>query len=220
MRRENSCSDPTFPIGPASYLPMVNDAVPISPEELGLGDHIAFFFRSNPERLAFVIPFMIAGLQRNERCVYIADENTVPRILAEFRWAGVDIDGATAKGSLSVVTKHDAYLRHGIFEPERMISDLDRDVRSALQNGFAGLRVTGEMSWALDLPSALGRLCEYEEDLRRHWPRQLAGLCQYNETLFPSGLIERMTGCHRITVRNGSIARHSFHDEIGEISAA
>jgi hypothetical protein len=211
---------PTFIDGPASKNVMADQAASVSSEELGLGDHIAFFFKSNPERLAFVIPFMITGIKRNERCVYIADENTVPRILAEFRWAGVDIDNATARGALSVVTKHDAYLRHGIFEPERMIADLDRDVRAALQNGFTGLRVTGEMSWALDLPSALGRLCEYEEDLRRHWPRQLAGLCQYNETLFPTGLIERMTGCHRISVRGGSLVRHDSHDEIGKISAA
>jgi hypothetical protein len=199
---------------------MPEHVAPLSSEELGLGDHVAFFFKSNPERLAFVIPFMIRGLRRNERCVYIAEENTVPRILAEFRWAGIDIDSATAGGALSVVTKHETYLRHGIFEPERMIADLDRDVRLALEKGFAGLRVTGEMSWALDLPSALGRLCQYEEDLRRHWPRQLAGLCQYNESLFPAGLIERMTGCHRITVRDGNIVRHGHRDEISSVEAA
>jgi hypothetical protein len=199
---------------------MADHVTPVSSEELGLGDHVAFFFKSNPERLAFVIPFMINGLRRNERCVYIADENTVPHIVAEFRWAGVDIDRATSSGALSVVTKHETYLRHGIFEPERMIADLDRDVRLALQKGFAGLRVTGEMSWALDLPSTLSRLCEYEEDLRQHWPRQLAGLCQYNETLFPASLIERMIGCHRITVRDGNIVRHGYHGEVGKIDAA
>lgn len=144
-------------------------------EELGLGDHVAFFFKSNAERLAFVIPYILNGLRNLERCVYIADENTVPAILAEFKDAGIDIDTATTSGALSVVTKHDTYLRHGMFEPERMITDLDRDVRFALQSGFSGLRVTGEMSWALDLPSALSRLCEYEQELCRRWPAQLGG---------------------------------------------
>ncbi|HTV83631.1 MAG TPA: MEDS domain-containing protein [Acidobacteriaceae bacterium] len=176
-------------------------------EELGLGDHAAFFFRDNAERLAFVIPYILSGLRNHERCVYIADENTVPHVLAEFRWAGVDINEATARGALSVITQHDAYLRHGIFEPERTIADLDADVRLALQNGFSGLRVTGEMSWALDLPFALGRLCEYEEELDHHWSDRLAGLCQYNESRFSARVVEDMTACHCIVVRDGKVAR-------------
>lgn len=189
---------------------MVQQAPRIT-EELGLGDHAAFFFKSNEERLAFVIPYIINGLRNLERCVYIADENTVPEILAEFRSAGIDIHAATASGALSVLTKHDSYLRHGIFEPERMITDLDRDVRFALQCGFMGLRVTGEMSWALDLPFALGRLCEYEQELRRKWPAHLGGLCQYNESVFASDVRERMAGCHDVVIRDGNLIRHCSH---------
>ena len=187
-------------------------AAPIS-GEVGLGDHVGFFFKTNEERLSFVIPYIMNGLRNFERCVYIADENTVPAIRAEFERAGVDIDRATSTGALSVVSKYDTYLRHGMFEPDRMISDLDRDVRFALQNGFWGLRVTGEMSWALDLPSALGRLCEYEQELGRRWPTQLAGLCQYNETLFASDVVERMVGCHCPAVRDGKVIRAHNHDQ-------
>lgn len=192
---------------------MVAQLAPGIGEELGLGDHVAFFFRKNEERLAFVIPYIVSGLRKNERCVYIADENTVPHILAEFKWAGVDIARATASGALSVVTKYDTYLRHGIFEPEQMIADLDRDVRLALQSGFSGLRVTGEMSWALDLPFALSRLRDYEEELCHRWPTQLAGLCQYNETRFPADVVQRMVACHCMAVRDGKIIRHHTHKE-------
>lgn len=177
-------------------------------EQLGLGDHVAFFFKRNEERLSLVIPYMVAGLRNNERCIYVADENTVPAILAEFKKAGIDIDAASASGALSVVTKHDTYLRHGIFDPEKMIADLDKDVRYALQHGFSGLRITGEMSWALDLPSALSRLCEYEQELYRHWPAQLAGLCQYNESFFPSDVIEKMSNCHCAVLRDGNLVRN------------
>jgi len=179
--------------------------------ELGLGDHAAFFFKSNAERLAVAIPYVLNGLSNRERCVYIADENTVPDILAEFKQAGVNIGEATASGALSVVTKHDTYLRHGMFEPERMIADLDRDVRFALQCGFSGLRVTGEMSWALDLPTALTGLCDYEQELCRRWPAQLGGMCQYDETRFPPEVIARIVGCHCVVVRNGRAVRHHHH---------
>lgn len=196
-----------------------NQVAPVISEQLGLGDDIAFFYKTNEERLAFVIPFMIAGLRNMERCVYIVDENTVPEILAEFKNADIDIDAATASGALSVVTKHDTYLRNGIFDPAEMIADLDRDVRSALQHGFRGLRITGEMSWALDLPSALSRLCEYEQELYRHWPAQLAGLCQYDESLFPADVIDRMANSHCAIVRDGNIVRHNPHRSAGALSA-
>lgn len=186
----------------------MNQLAPSLSDELGLGDHVAFFFKTNEERLALAIPYIVNGLRNRERCVYIADENTVPDILNEFRQAGVDIGEATAVGALSVVTKHDAYLRHGMFEPERMIADLDRDVRLALQTGFSGLRVTGEMSWALDLPTAMGHLCIYEQELCSRWPAQLGGLCQYNETLFPADLVQRMAACHCMVVRDGRVIRH------------
>jgi hypothetical protein len=184
---------------------------PVIEEGVGLGDHVAFFFKTNAERLAFAIPYMVRGIQNRERCVYIAHENTLTEILAEFMRAGIDIDASTASGALSVVTTHDSYLRHGIFEPEKMIADLDRDVRFALQLGYSGLRVTGEMSWALDLPYALSRLCEYEQELCRRWPTQLAGLCQYNESLFSTDVVERMVDYHCITVRNGNIIRRYAH---------
>lgn len=190
---------------------MANQHGTVISEELGLGDHVAYFFKSNAERLAFVIPYIVKGLRSNERCVYVADENSAPHILDEFVWAGIDVPEAIASGRLSVLTKDGSYLHHGIFEPERMISDLDRDVRRALQSGYSGMRITGEMSWALDLPSALVRLCEYEEELRRRWPNLLAGLCQYDESLFPTDIVEKMATCHSVVVRDGRVTRHHTH---------
>lgn len=190
---------------------MGTQLAPVIGEELGLGDHVAYFFKSNAERLGFVIPYMVRGLKNRERCVYIAHENTLTDILTEFMGAGIDIDAASASGALSIVTTHDTYLRHGIFEPEKMIADLDRDVRFALHLGFSGLRVTGEMSWALDLPFALSRVCEYEQELCRRWPAQLGGLCQYNESLFAAEVVERMADCHCAVVRDGNLIRHHAH---------
>ncbi len=199
---------------------MIDQIAPSIAEEIGLGEHVAYFFKTNAERLAFVIPYVVNGLRHHERCIYIADENTVPDILNEFKQAGVDIAEATSSGALSVVTKHDTYLRHGMFEPERMMEDFDRDTRFALQNGFTGLRATGEMSWALDLPSALARLCDYERELCRRWPTQLGSLCQYNESRFPGHVVNRMAGCHCVVVRDGKIIRYHSHKSQKQIHLA
>ncbi|HEY6466467.1 MAG TPA: MEDS domain-containing protein [Candidatus Acidoferrales bacterium] len=190
---------------------MRGQLVPVTGDELGLGDHVAFFFKNNAERFAFVIPYIVKGLRNNERCVYVAHENKLADIRAEFDAANIDVDGLNASGALSIVTTRDSYLRSGVFEPKRMIDDLDRDVRLALQLGFSGLRVTGEMTWALDLPSAFGLLCEYEEELCQRWPMQLGGLCQYHEPLFPVDLMEKIPNWHCSVVRGGQILRDHTH---------
>jgi two-component system, chemotaxis family, sensor kinase Cph1 len=176
-------------------------------EQLKLGDHVAFFFKTNEERLAYAIPYIIEGLRNNERCLYIADENTVFEILVKFHTVGVDVRQAQRRGALTVLTKREAYLRHGIFEPGKMIADLHSEVKYSLEHGFRGLRASGEMSWALDLPSALGRLVEYEEKLQKLWPAEFGALCQYNEALFSPKLVDKMISLHSIVVRGGRIIR-------------
>jgi hypothetical protein len=190
-------------------------------KDLQMGDHVAYFFRSNAERLAFVIPYIAIGLQKNERCLYIAEDNSIPRIYRELEEAGVDVDNAQKRGALSILTKRETYLRHGIFEPEKMITDLNNDVKYSLEHGFSGLRASGEMSWALDLPSALARLIEYEEKLQASWPAEFGGVCQYDLTRFAPELIERMKRIHEIYVEDGKIVRNKvFPDFLAKKDAA
>ncbi|HYE32233.1 MAG TPA: MEDS domain-containing protein [Methylomirabilota bacterium] len=178
-------------------------------EDLRLGDHAALFYRSRAEQLAWMIPYVRIGLARNERCLYIADDNSVLSIFRKLQEAGVDTDTAQASGALSVVTKQETYLRHGLFEPAKMIADLKEAVQSALQAGFTGLRATGEMTWALDLPSALARMIEYETALQREFPAEFVAICQYDETRYPEHIIDGMRQLHPVILRNKKVTRQA-----------
>jgi hypothetical protein len=180
-------------------------------QRLVLGDHIAFFYRSKAEQLACMIPYIQIGLQRNERCLYIADDNSVPMILRKLKEAGVDVNAAQDSGALRVVTKHETYMRHGIFEPAKMINDLRREVESSLAAGYTGLRASGEMTWTLDLPSALARLMEYEANLHVEFPSQFIGLCQYDETRFSEQIISEMIQIHPKVIARGQLSEHTYH---------
>ena len=184
--------------------PVVNPA-----EQLRLGDHAALFYGTRAEQFACVIPYIQAGLERNERCLYIADDNSVPVILNRLEHAGVDVDAALGRGALRVATKQETYLRHGLFEPENMIADLKEEVQSSLGQGFTGFRATGEMTWALDLPSALAQILDYEEALHAQFPAQLIGLCQYDETRFPPHIIRTVINLHSLVIKEGRITRNN-----------
>ena len=153
------------------------------------------------------IPYIKAGLERNERCLYIADDNSVAVILKRLEEAGVEVDEALKRGALTVATKQETYLRHGVFEPEQMIAGLKREVEISLEEGYAGFRATGEMTWSLDLPSALTRIYEYESKLHEELPAAFVGLCQYDETRFPEQIIQGMVDCHSVLIRGDELIR-------------
>lgn len=177
--------------------------------EIELGNHAALFYRTKAEQLNIAIPFVAIGLERNERCLYIAEDNTPAEICGKLQELGVDVLKAQKTGALSVVTKHETYLRHGAFQPDKMIVDLCNAVQAAVDQGFRSLRSAGELSWALDLPSALAQMVKYEEELDEHFHSKFAALCQYDQTRFPDHLVERMKRLHPIIVCDGQVIRQS-----------
>lgn len=176
-------------------------------DELELGDHAALFFQTKEEQLGITIPFIATGLERNERCLYITmghAPSDIRRKLAEY---GVDVLKAEKNGSLRVLTQNETYLRHGLFEPEKMITDLSNEVQAALDLGYAGFRATGDLSWALDLPSAMERLVLYEEGIEERFHSKFVAICQYDASRYPRHIVERMKRLHPVVICDGELVR-------------
>jgi hypothetical protein len=181
-------------------------------EKVVRGEHAALFYRTRTEQLAAVVPYLAIGLQRDERCLYIAEENSVGLILKHLRDAGVDVGAALDRRALRVTTKSETYLRHGAFDPERMVKELRHEVAQAQAAGFAGFRGSGEMSWALALSSSLPLLTSYELALHREYPAGFVALCQFNEASFPPRIISEMIRWHSSIVARGRLLENSFYD--------
>ena len=180
-------------------------------ENLRAGDHAALFYRTRAEQFAAIVPFIAIGLKRRERCMYIADDNSVAMIIAALEDGGVDVDGAQKSGALTISTKHHTYLRHGIFEPAKMTDGLCDEVKESIRLGYTAFRATGEMTWALSLPSALAQLAGYETRLHAQFPRQLTGMCQYNECGFNERIIADMIHIHPVVIARGKLLQNRFH---------
>lgn len=180
-------------------------------ENLRGGDHAALFYRTRAEQFAVMVPFIKIGLSRGEHCLYIANDNSVALIMAEFQKGGVDVEAAQRSGALTISTKSHTYLRHGIFEPEKMVSGLADEVQQSLRLGFTGLRATGEMAWVLTHSEALAQLQYYETQLHAQFPNQLTGLCQYDERGFSDRVIADMIRIHPLVVARGKLLQNSYH---------
>jgi DcmR-like sensory protein len=180
-------------------------------EDLRPNDHAALVYRNRAEQFAAAIPYIQVGLKRNERCLYIASENPVRLVLDAMEAEGIDVDRETRNGRLTVASPAETYLKHGIFEPDAMIEGLTAEVKRALSDGFKTFRATGELFWALALPSALMILHEYESMLDTRFPNAFIGLCQYNETCFHPDIISQMLRVHPKVVTRGRVYNNPYY---------
>ena len=175
--------------------------------QLKAGDLAAFFYTSRAEQFSFILPYIRDGLAQNQRCLYIADDTPVGLILSKLEELGVDVESARKRGALDVLTKHETYLHHGVFEPEKMIGDLELDIQASLAKGFSGLRGSGDMGWALDKASTLARMIEYQTKLYERFPPNFVAVCQYDLTRFPDYVVKQMETVHSVLIRDGTLKR-------------
>ena len=181
-------------------------------EQLAPHDHLCSIYESSEEHLAVAIPFIRIGLDRGEKCIYIADDGTEAAVREAMSVEGIDIERAIATDSLVLAGKEAAYLKHGFFDPEWMFTFWANATAEAMSQGFSALRATGETEWMLRRARGLERWMEYESRLT-HMLADLncVALCQYNRQLFPSELILDVIRTHPMVIYRGGVCRNMYH---------
>jgi len=172
--------------------------------KLGVHDHLCLIYETQEEQFSAVIPFIKIGVERGEKCVYIVDDNTAEMVINGMKGAGIDVESAVEAGRLAIVSKQEAYLKQGYFDPDWMIGFLKRAVDEAKAAGFSALRITGEMTWVLSGDPGTERLMEYEAKLNYFIAENdLLALCQYNRNRFSPEIIKGVIDTHPLVIYGG-----------------
>lgn len=167
---------------PATILPSIARMHP--------GDHYCGIYRTDDEHRTLIVDFIRHGVERNERMLYIVNIQTAAQLRALLAAADVDVDSLVEKRQLVIVTAKEAYLEGGQFEPEKMLTLLREETDAALAAGYAALRVTGEMTWALAGEPGSERLVEYESRLNEFFPdSKCYAVCQYDHRRFDAEML-------------------------------
>src|SRR6266403_3615500 len=181
-------------------------------EQLGPHDHFCSIYESPEEHYAVAIPFIRIGLDRGEKCIYIADDGTVGDVREAMQSEGIDVDSATASNALVLATKEEAYLEHGSFRPDWMFTFWKEATELAMSQGFSALRATGETEWVLRGGRGLERWMEYESKLTHTLSESnCSALCQYNRRLFPPELILDVIRTHPVVVYGSTVCRNLYY---------
>jgi signal transduction histidine kinase len=181
-------------------------------EQLGPHDHQSLIYEKSEDRFAVAIPFIRIGLDRGEKCIYIADDGMEAAVRNAMRAQGIDVERAIATKSLVFATKEDAFLKYGAFDAERMPTFWADATAEAARQGFSALRATGETEWLLSDRPGRDRWMEYESRLTD----VLAGLncfalCQYNRQVLPPEFILNVIRTHPTVIYRGIVCRNMYH---------
>jgi signal transduction histidine kinase len=180
--------------------------------DLRLHQHLCVIYRTEEERLAAALPYLKAGLERRERCLYVADEKAASPVFNALRKGGIDVDHCLESRALVVIDKPHTHLGHERFDPDRWIGFLSQTAREAGAEKFSGLTILGEMTWALGEDTTPERLVEYEarfNQLTRE--NDVRGLCQYNRDRFPPEIMLRVLRTHPVVVYGGIVCNNPYY---------
>jgi two-component system, sensor histidine kinase PdtaS len=184
---------------------------------LRLGDHICLFYDDTARQLETAVEFVRQGVERNELCVYVCSDRTCPDFSTALQRAGMPVTELVMTGALRVLDKSEAHLARNRFEPEKMIALLSAAVEQALDAGFNGLRVAGEMTWILDEAPGTDGVIGYEAVMNEFFSSARAvGLCQYNSRRLPEEIVEGAMRTHPRAILEGHVCSNPFY-EPGEI---
>ena len=180
---------------------------------LGLHEHLCLLYATKEEQFAAAVPFLRAGLERGERCLYIADENGAAAVMDALRKGGTDVDRSLRHRALMIADKQETYLRHGRFDPDLWIRFLSQATHEEGAGKFSGVRtLLGEMTWALGEDTAPDSLIEYEAKLSYYVrDHDVRILCQYNLNRFSPQLILDIIRTHPVVVYGGIICPNPYY---------
>jgi two-component system, sensor histidine kinase PdtaS len=142
------------------------------------GMHACHFYRSGEELVATLVPYFVAGLQANERCVWItAPPLPAPEATVALRaeWKGVDV--AIQSGALRILDDQWCMNSAGLRELDVAQLWLEEEERT-LAEGYSGLRIAGNTSFLK--PGDWSAFMERERSLtERFSDRRIVALCSY-----------------------------------------
>lgn len=161
------------------------------------GQHLCVFYDTPASAHNTVAPFFRDGLAQNDRCLFIADEESARATRALLVRAGVDDERELKRGALTILQVREAYLPNGRFDARAMVEFLEQEIDRALEDGFAGLRASGDMAWALGPEPGTEQLVEYEAVLNDVAARRpFLGICRYGLQRFPPSTLRDMLRVH------------------------
>jgi signal transduction histidine kinase len=137
--------------------------------------HFALLYQSHQERLDAALSFIQVGLERGERCLYVADESSAEEVATALGGLGVDVAAARERDQLRITAEKEVIPDGG-----KLGERLKTLVDESQADGFAGFRVTGRAGGPHRHGATRDEMHAYERQCESLAGDPFAALCQYD----------------------------------------
>src|SRR5580658_673257 len=112
------------------------------------GSHLVHFFASGTELRDVLVPYFKAGLENNERCLWVTGQAfDAEQARSALRAAVSDFDKRERDKQIEIANGDEWYASGAKLRPHDLMSGLLQSEQDALGLGYAGLRTNGNCAW-------------------------------------------------------------------------
>jgi signal transduction histidine kinase len=147
--------------------------------EVPFGTHFCQFYRTRHDLVDTLVPYFLEGLRNRELCLWVTSDRLPAEEARELLRAALpDFADYEASGQIGIYDFEDWYLKNGGTPHQALEAWLEHE-RLALEQGFQGLRLTGDTAWIER--SGWDEFVAYEEAINQTFGRfRIVGLCTYH----------------------------------------
>jgi hypothetical protein len=176
--------------------------------------HACAFVNGAEEERAVIDPFLVEGMRRGEKAVYIVDPQQRDHHEARLRAESPSAD------LVEVTTWHEAHLKGGSFDQDRMMAALEDLIRDHAATGQPPMRLVGQMEWIFSKPPGIEQLVAYEATVNEVLNRgKTPTVCVYDVRKLSGSMMMDLLRAHPLTVMNGVLHENPFYTPAEEMLA-
>jgi anti-anti-sigma regulatory factor len=168
--------------------------------DLTADDHACLTFGEPEDLFDLTAAFVRDGLASGLKVVWVSD-SAPQQATTELARRGIAVEAALAAGQLAAAECEGCLLSGQEFDAGRAMDWLTSQMAACRREGFPGLRVAVDMSWALRPVTGVEQLPDFEESVAA----ALAGgtlsvLCQYDREAFDPVTLATVSAFHTCSV--------------------
>ncbi|MCT9083166.1 MEDS domain-containing protein [Streptomyces fulvoviolaceus] len=186
---------------PAGRLDFPERSVPV--ERLEKGDHACMALPAGGSPWKVFTAYTRTSLARKEKVLLVMnpDDMNDDDVIALLDAGTGRVAEARSNGQLSLKRTTEMYVPDGRFREDRTIELYTAEVNNAYSEGWSGLRLTADMSWAPRVGIDHERLLDYESSVAPLFADPLfTAICWYDQEQFDDRLVNKMRKVHPLRV--------------------
>jgi signal transduction histidine kinase len=177
------------------------------------GAHLCLIYDKDPsEQMPGLLPYFRQGLEQGERCIYVADDQTIEELSGAFAGYGIDVPSATNRGALRLWGR-DQWRPPDELDSASKAAQLRYLIAEALDAGFKGLRLAVEMTWTLGPDIGMERLEHWEATINDVFASKVPAriVCQYSRARLTPQAVESAFATHPLMVLGSEVCPNPFY---------